>query len=336
MMAGALIALAVALAASWWGTGLMLRFAKARALLDVPNERSLHSTPMPRGGGIAIVVVVLAGILVGTAGGWIRGSIALALIPSGLAVALVSWLDDRRGMPQWARFLVHLAAAGWVVYCFGPVETLEAGGTLRLGMLGPVLTVLGIAWMANLFNFMDGIDGLAAGEALTVGLAAMLLCWRAGDLEPAWLAALVAVAAAGFLPWNWSPARIFLGDVGSVFLGFMLASLGVLTAQRGDVPAIGGLVLLGVFFLDATVTLLRRFARRERWFVAHRSHAYQRAVQAGLTHAQVTGAVMALNGVLALLVWWAVTRPAWAGLAYGGALILLLLLYRKVERGLPM
>ncbi len=336
MIGGAVVTLAFALAASWWGTGLVLRFAVARSLLDVPNERSSHSTPTPRGGGVAIVVVVLAGLLAATAGGWVRGTIALALVPSGAAVALVSWFDDRRGVPQSIRFLVHLAAAAWVVYCFGPVETLEAGGTLRLGVLGPILTVLGIVWMANLFNFMDGIDGLAAGEALTVGLAAMLLCWRAEDLEPAWLAALVAVAAAGFLPWNWSPARIFLGDVGSVFLGFMLASLGVLTSQRGDVPATGWLVLLGVFLLDATITLLRRFARGERWFAAHRSHAYQRAVQAGLTHAQVSGAVMAVNGVLALLVWWAVARPHWAVGAYGGALILLLALYWSVGRALPM
>ncbi len=323
MITGALITLAVALAASWWGTGLVRRFAMAKSLLDIPNERSSHSIPTPRGGGVAIVIVVLSGILMGAAGGWIRGTIALALVPSGAAVALVSWLDDRRGVPQWIRFLVHLAAAAWVVYCFGPVA-------IRLGGLGPIVTVLGIAWIANLFNFMDGIDGLAAGEALTVGLAAVLLCWRAGDLEPTWLAALVVVAAAGFLPWNWSPARIFLGDVGSVFLGFILASLGVLTSQRGDVPALGWLVLLGVFVLDATITLLRRFVRGERWFAAHRSHAYQRAVQAGLTHPQVSGAVMAVNAVLALLVWWAVAVPAREPFAYLAAMALLVILYWSV------
>lgn len=333
MIAGALLTLALAVGASWWGTGLVRRFAMARSLLDIPNERSSHSAPTPRGGGVAIVMVVLAGILAGAAGGWIRDSIALALVPSGAAVALVSWLEDRRGVPQWIRFLVHLAAAAWVVYCFGPIEMLGAG---RLGVLEAIVTMLGIAWMANLFNFMDGIDGLAAGEALTVGLAAMLLCWRSGDLEPTWLAALVAAAAAGFLPWNWSPARIFMGDVGAVFLGFMLASLGVLTSHRGDVPALGWLVLLGVFFLDATITLLRRFVRGERWFAAHRSHAYQRAVVGGLTHAQVTGALLAINAVLALLVWWAVARPHWAGVAYGAALLLLLALYWRVGRVLPM
>jgi glycosyltransferase WbpL len=336
MMAGALITLVAALGVSWWGTGLVCRFALARSLLDMPNERSSHSIPTPRGGGVAIVVVVLAGILVGVAAGWIRNTTALALVPAGAAVALVSWLEDRYGVRQSIRFVVHLAAAGWVVYCFGLVETYQAGGALRLGFLGSILSVLGIVWITNLFNFMDGIDGLAAGEALTVGLAAMLLCWRSKDLEAAWLASLVAMATAGFLPWNWSPARIFLGDVGSVFLGFILASLGVLTSQRGDLPVLGWLVLLGVFFMDATITLLRRLLRGERWFVAHRSHAYQRAVLAGHAHAQVSGSLMGVNVVLALLVWWAVSRPDWAWTAYGGALILLLVLYWRVDRVLPM
>lgn len=336
MIVAALITLGVALAGSWWGTGLVRRFAVARSLLDIPNERSSHSTPTALGGGIAVAAVVIGGILAGAVGGWIRDSIAVALVPSGAAVALVSWLDDRRGVPQKIRFLVHLLAAAWVVYCFGPIEVFGSGGGLPLRLLEALITVLGIAWTANLFNFMDGIDGLAAGEALTVGLAAMLLCWRAEDLEPTWLTALVAVAAAGFLPWNWSPARIFLGDVGSVFLGFILASIGVLTSQRGTLPAPGWLVLLGVFFLDATITLVRRFMRGDRWFAAHRSHAYQRAVQGGLTHRQVSGAVMVVNAVLALLVWWAVTRPGWAGVAYGGALVVLLILYWHVGRALPM
>ncbi len=336
MIGFALVTLVLALLASWWGTGRLRRFPMARARLDIPNEPSAHSSP-PRGGGVAIVVVVLAGILAGAAGGWVRDSTAVALVPSGAAVALVSWLDDRRrGMPRRVRLLGHLAAAAWVVYCFGPVEALVLPGPPWLGGLGAVLSVLGIAWITNLFNFMDGIDGLVAGEALTVGLAALLLCWRVDDLEPTWLAALVVVATAGFLPWNWHPARIFLGDVGSVFLGFILASLAVLTGQRGDIPAAGWLVLLAVFVLDATFTLFRRWARGERGLEAHRNHACQRAVQAGLTHAQVSGTVMAVNGLLALLVWWAVARPHWAVAAYGAALLLVLALYLRVGRALPM
>jgi Fuc2NAc and GlcNAc transferase len=335
MIGFALVTLVLALLASWWGTGRVRRFAVARAMRDIANEPSSHSGPTPRGGA-AIVVVVLAGILVGAAGGWVRDSTAVALVPSGAAVALASRLDDRRGVPRGIRLLVPLAAAAWVVYCFGPMEALVPPGPPWLGRLGPILSVLAITWVANLFNRMDGIDGLTAGEAVTVGLGAMLLCWRVDDLEPTWLAALVMVAAAGFLPWNWHPARILLGDVGSVFLGFIFASLAVLTGQRGDIPAAGWLVLLGVFALDATVTLFRRWARGERGLDVHRSHAYQRAVQAGLTHAQVSGAVMAVNGMLALLVWWAVARPHWAVAAYGAALLLVLALYVRVGRALPM
>ena len=328
MTAGALITLAVALIASWRGTALVYRFATSRSLLDIPNERSSHTIPTPRGGGVAIVAVVLGGILVGAAGGWINGTVALALVPSGAAVALVSWLDDNRGVHQAGRFLVHIAAASWVIYCLA--------GSLHLGIPEAIVAVLGIAWMANLYNFMDGIDGLAAGEAVSVGLAAVLLCWRSHDPEATWLAALVVVAAGGFLPWNWAPARIFMGDVGAVFLGFTFGSLGVLTSQRGDLPVVGWLVLLGVFFLDATSTLFRRVARGERWYAAHRSHAYQRAVQAGLTHAQVTGAVMGVNGVLALLVWWALVRPELAWIAYGGGLLLVVGLMWRVGRVRPM
>ena len=335
MTLGQWLGLAVSLAASWWGTGRIRHFALARSLLDVPNERSSHSIPTPRGGGSAVVSVVLAGIVLGAAVGWVQGVVAIALVPSGAAVALVSWRDDWGRVRQSLRFVVHIAAAAWVTYWIGPVEFPEAAMPW-LGALGPIVTVLGIAWMTNLFNFMDGIDGLAAGEALTVGLAAVVLCWRAGDSELMWLLALVAAAAAGFLPWNWAPARIFLGDVGSVFLGFVLASLGVLADERGAVRSIGWVVLMGAFFVDATLTLIRRFARGERWLLAHRSHAYQRAVQAGLTHAQVSGTVMAVNGALAGLVWVATVHANWAGAAYSGALALLIVLYWRVGRSEPM
>jgi Fuc2NAc and GlcNAc transferase len=162
------------------------RIAIARSVLDIPNERSSHSTPVPRGGGVAIVVVVLMESWAGTAGGWIRGTIAVALVPSGAAVALVSWLDDRRGVPQPVRFLVHLAAAAW--WC-----SVSPGGGLRRR---PPRASRGDCDLAG--HHLGGeslqLHGrhrrLAAGEALSVGLAATLLCWRAGDLEPTWLAAL--------------------------------------------------------------------------------------------------------------------------------------------------
>ncbi len=327
--AGAVLLLALAL--SWWGTGRVRHFAMARAVLDVPNERSSHMTPTPRGGGLAIAAVVLAGIVAAAATGWVRFEVAVALVPSGAAMAFLGWLDDRRSLPAGARLLVHFMAASWVVYWFGPVRTLSVGpASLILGWSATPLSILGIVWLVNLFNFMDGIDGIAAAEALMVGAAAALLCWRVGDIEVAWLAALVAAASAGFLPWNWMPARIFMGDAGSIFLGFMLGSLALLADRRAALPAMAWIVLLGVFIGDATLTLLRRVARRERLSEAHRTHTYQRAVQSGWSHARVSGAVMILNVTFAVLVWGAVARPAWAPAAYGLALALAVAVYLAV------
>ncbi len=328
--------LAGILAGSWWGTGVVLRYAKAKSVLDVPNERSSHTTPTPRGGGLALCVMILGGIVIGWAGGWIERGVALALLPSAAAVAAVSWQEDRRGVPAGVRFLVHVVAAAWVVHAFGPVISFGSAANASLGVLGFLLTLLGVVWVVNLFNFMDGIDGIGAGQAVTVGLIAALLCWRAGDRQTAWLSASLAMGALGFLRWNWPPARVFLGDVGSVFLGFMLAAVGILAAQRGDIPLTGWMLLMGVFLVDATVTLLRRIARRERWFAPHRSHAYQRAVQAGWSHGAVSGAVMTVNFALGALVWLAVSHPRSAGLAYAAGLVLLIAWYLRAEREHPM
>jgi Fuc2NAc and GlcNAc transferase len=337
MTLSAAVALLLALALSWWGTRSVLRFLRARSLLDVPNERSSHSTPTPRGGGLAFVAVILAGILAGVAAGWVRGAVALALVPSAGAIALVGWIDDRRGLPARFRLLVHIAAAGWVVYCFGPVPSLELGPVfLSLGPVAGIVSVLGLVWLSNLFNFMDGIDGIAGGEAASVAGVAALLCLRAGDTEPAWLFLLVAAAVAGFLPWNWAKARVFMGDSGSVTLGFLLGALALLASQRGDIPALGSALLLGVFLVDATLTLVRRVVRRARWTTAHRSHAYQRAVQSGASHARVSSAVIAINLLLGALVWVGVAWPRWTPALYGAGLLLLVALYLAVERVRPM
>jgi Fuc2NAc and GlcNAc transferase len=246
-------------------------------------------------------------------------------------MALLGWLDDRRSLPAGLRLLIHFMAAGWVVYWFGPVRALSIGtAALDLGWLATPLSILGVVWLVNLFNFMDGIDGIAAAEALIVSAAAAFFCWRGGDSEVAWLAALIAAASAGFLPWNWMPARIFMGDAGSTFLGFMLGALALLADRRGALPAMAWIVLLGAFVGDATLTLVRRVVRRERLAEAHRTHAYQRAVQSGWSHARVSGAVMILNVAFAVLVWAALARPAWAPAAYGLALALALAMYLAV------
>jgi Fuc2NAc and GlcNAc transferase len=195
--------------------------------------------------------------------------------------------------------------------------------------------VIGIVWAINLYNFMDGIDGLAAGEAASVGVAAAVLLWLVGAPGLGALSLLLAAAAGGFLVWNWHPARIFMGDVGSAALGYAFGALAAASERAGAIPAVVWLLLLGVFFGDATLTVVRRLLRREPIFRAHRSHAYQRAPQAGLSHARVTATVLLLNGVLALLAAAALFRPALLLPAVGVAVVVLLVPYLRIERAVP-
>lgn len=325
-----LFVLAAALA--WIGTLLARRFAIAAQVLDVPNARSSHTVPTPRGGGLAIVLVVLAGLGAGVATGSLSAELALTLAPGAASLALVGWLDDRGGVSVPARLVIQIGAAAWAVYRVGPVPVAGAS----LGPLDAALSVLFVVWVTNLFNFMDGIDGIAAGQALTVaGLLA--LAFAGGASAPlAWSSALIAGAALGFLVWNWTPARIFMGDVGSLFLGYLLACLGLLGARDGTLRFSGWMVLMALFLLDATVTLVRRMVRKERWSEAHKSHAYQRAVQAGRSPGTVTAVVMLVNVGLGILVLAALDRPDLWPAAWMAGAGLPLLLYAAVERARPM
>jgi Fuc2NAc and GlcNAc transferase len=324
-MIGVLLAVAVATAI---GTGVVRRMAIRKALLDVPTDRSSHARPTPRGGGLGFVVTILATLTALGIQGALDRHLAFAAVPSGAVIAAIGLVDDRAGLSRGIRFLAHALCAIWVVCWIGP--------PVGFGFLAWPVAVLALVWLMNLFNFMDGIDGIAAGTAFTTGLAGGLVCLAAGSTGPAWIGLVTAAGALGFLPWNWMPARIFMGDVGSVFLGLMLGIAGLAAHNEGAVPAALWALLLGTFLFDATLTLARRIARREEWRSAHRSHAYQRAVQSGLSHATVTAAVLLTNAVLAGLVALAVHRPGreWVVIATG--LGLLIALYLAVERRKPM
>jgi Fuc2NAc and GlcNAc transferase len=190
--------------------------------------------------------------------------------------------------------------------------------------------------MINLYNFMDGIDGLAGGQAVLVGLVAAAVSWNAGVPSLAAIALLIAAAAAGFLAWNWAPAKIFLGDVGSGFLGFVFAVIALASELRGTTPLLLWLLLLGVFVFDATLTLTRRVFHGDRWYDAHRSHAYQRAVQAGYSHQQVTTACLTLTALLGALAWFGTEQGAWQPAVLGIGIVLLFVAYLSVERMRPM
>jgi len=213
-----LLASVVALA-SWRLTGLVLGHARKRGLLDIPNLRSSHTIPTPRGGGAAVACALLMGLVAATALGLVPLRIAIAFGGGGFAVAAVGWRDDVAGIRPRMRAAVHCLAAAWAVAWIGGGTAIALGPfRLDLGPAGQLLPILGIAWCVNLYNFMDGIDGIAAGEAIVLGSAGTLLLAISGLPGLSLLSLLVTAASGGFLVWNWPPARIFMGDAGSGLL----------------------------------------------------------------------------------------------------------------------
>lgn len=284
------------LCASGLLTGVVRRYALARGLVDVPNARSSHSAATPRGGGVAIVLSSLAGLPFLSQAGLLPWAALCALFGSGLLVALVGFLDDHGDVPARWRLLAHFAAAAWLLYWLNGMPPLELFGVrFAIGWILQPFAALYVVWLLNLYNFMDGIDGIASVEAITVCLGGALL-YALSD-EPLLAAApiLLALAVAGFLLWNFPPARIFMGDAGSGFLGVVLAGFSVQAAWVSPELFWSWVILLGVFIVDATFTLLRRLSRGERVYEAHASHAYQRASRRYARHLPVTMAVVAIN-----------------------------------------
>ncbi|MGO9934869.1 MAG: MraY family glycosyltransferase [Steroidobacteraceae bacterium] len=308
---------ACALPLTSWVRVIALR----RGIIDHPSNRGSHAIPTPRGGGIAIVIAHFGALGVLLALGYITSREAVALIGGGSAVAVVGFLDDRKSMAASTRFLVHLGAATLVVVMIGGVPI--PGLAERAPWVGRLLGIVGITWAINLFNFMDGIDGIAGAEAVFVSLAACAMIIVLGaDVGLAGSMGSLGMASAGFLIWNWPPARIFLGDVGSGFLGFMLAALAILVSCRIAFAVQVWPILGGVFLVDATVTLIRRAARGDRWYEAHRLHAYQHLTRAWGGHRSTTLFVCAINLCWLLpWAWYALKHPPAATICMTMALL---------------
>jgi UDP-N-acetylmuramyl pentapeptide phosphotransferase/UDP-N-acetylglucosamine-1-phosphate transferase len=278
----------------------MVRWSPKLGLLDIPNERSSHDRVTPRGGGIAIVITGVLGLLAlaALAPGGSAPTGWLALAGAGFAVAAVGLLDDRRGAPPGAKLIVQAGAAVLLLATGAAVRRVEVPlvGVLELGPLAWPLTWVWLVGHANLFNFMDGIDGLAAGHAAASGVFLGLWGLMVGDPVTGWAGLLLAAASLGFLHVNRPPARIFMGDVGSLFLGLLLAALPARAASvEGGVPFPVCFLLLGPFLYDACFTLVRRALAGENLVTAHRSHLYQRLVVAGRSHATVTSVYVGLT-----------------------------------------
>jgi len=299
-------------------TGLLRRYALRIRLLDIPNARSSHLQPTPRGGGLAIVVSFSLGLI----GWWLSGNMPtaqfVATLGGGLMIAAIGLADDRFDLAARWRLLVHVAAAAWALWWLGGVPPLPVlGQQWELGWLGVLVGLLLIVWLLNLYNFMDGIDGIAASEAVAVAGGAAVLLLLEREYAAAVPLLLLVMAAGGFLLWNWPPAKIFMGDVGSAFLGFVLAVFALAGAEPG-LSIWVWLILLGVFVVDATFTLMRRLFQGERIYQAHRSHAYQRATRRLGAHKPVTLVVALIN------VGW-LWPLAWLALSYPDAAVLILL-----------
>ncbi|WP_409313966.1 MraY family glycosyltransferase [Pseudomonas putida] len=285
-----------ALAVSFVLTAVLRWYALSHSLLDIPNARSSHSRPTPRGGGLAIVLSFLAALLILWGLKGISTADCVALVGAGGMVATIGFMDDHGHIAARWRLLGHFAAAAWALFWLGGWPTLTVFGVhLTLGWVGSGIGLLYLVWMLNLYNFMDGIDGIAGVEALCACLGACLLYGLAGHFSAVWAPLLLALSAAGFLLWNFPPARIFMGDAGSGFLGLVLGVFSMTAAGLGGELFWSWLILLGVFIVDATVTLMRRLCRGEKVYEAHRSHAYQYASRYFGRHLPVTLGVLAIN-----------------------------------------
>ena len=255
-------------------------YAERRRIVAVPNERSSHHRVTPVGGGVPIVLCVVVGVwLLRDAADLADASWWMSYAAGGLLVAAISWWDDMHGVPVGARLVVHAIAAALVVL------------PLHDGLGSTMVVVLAFSWLvgfSNAYNFMDGIDGIAAAQAIVAGAGWAVLGLQSGDSLMSAAGAIVAGASLGFLFYNRPPARIFMGDVGAAFIGFTFASLIVLAWTRSLNHAVAGVLFVWPFVFDAAFTLLRRLFGGENIFQAHRRHLYQRLVAAGWSHARVT------------------------------------------------
>lgn len=314
--------LPMVLGASLLLTWILRRYALSRSLMDIPNARSSHSVPTPRGGGVAIVLAYLAVLPVVGYEGWLSWPMVIGLMGAGAWVAVIGFLDDHGHIAARWRLLAHFMGAAWLLAWLPELPRLAIAGTsFDLGLIGYLLAALMLVWLLNLYNFMDGIDGIASVEAIAVCAGGALLYALIGIPALAAAPLLLAGAVAGFLVWNFPPARIFMGDAGSGFLGVILGGLTLQAAWVAPQLLWAWLILLGVFVLDATFTLLRRLMRGDKVYEAHRSHAYQYASRQYGAHLPVTMAVLAIN-ILWLLPWACVVA-----LGYIDGLLALLIAY---------
>ncbi len=302
-----------------------IRFvALKKSLLAEVTERSSHTAPTPHGGGIAIALTWFVGLFYLFTCKEIEPSLFYALM-CGSLLSCVSYIDDVYELSPKVRLVVQALVSILGLYALGGLEKIDFGfWVLENPFLCTMVAFLGIMWCINLYNFLDGIDGYAGSEAIFLALAGWLLFGGAHFL-------LLSVCVAGFLLWNWHKAKIFMGDVGSTLLGYTVAIF-ALYGQNNGVSIFVWLTLFGLFWFDATVTLFRRYQNGEKLSLAHRKHAYQRAVQSGLKHDRVVLLAMFVNFILLILGYSALDNKEFTMACFAMALLVLYAVIKWVDR----
>ena len=277
-------------------TGAVRRYALSAHIVDIPNSRSSHAAPTPRGGGVAIVISFFAVLLSLAAIHPVPTRLLAALFGSGLLIAGTGFIDDHGHLAARWRFLSQFAASIWTLWMMKGIPPVPLFGfSVDLGWFGLALAALYLVWMVNLYNFMDGIDGIASIQAITVSVGGAVTWWLASH-TPLWILPLAfAACVSGFLAWNFPPAKVFMGDVGSGFLGMIVGLFSLWAGQQAPQVFWCWFILGGCFMVDATTTLVRRVQRGERFYEPHRSHAYQYASRRHGSHKHVSIAVGLIN-----------------------------------------
>ncbi|HEX2994596.1 MAG TPA: hypothetical protein VHP14_07225 [Anaerolineales bacterium] len=286
---------------SYISVAYIRRLALRYNILDTPNERSSHSIPMPRGGGVAIVILALITSIIFA--DQTQANRSLIYIVLGAILALVGWRDDLVSLSANYRFVVQglVAIISMLEMGYFRVVRVPLIGDLDLGVVGIVITFLWIIGMINAYNFMDGIDGMAGGVAVVAGVGWMILSANVNNSFVFWVALAIAATNLGFLGHNWAPAKIFMGDVASTFLGYSFAVLPLLSAsQTGDALTVGTL-LMWIVIMDTFMTFLRRLIRGENVFSGHRSFLFQQLVIGGYKHATISALYIFLTALAVLL-----------------------------------
>lgn len=317
-------------------TGMFRGHALKKGLVDIPGDRTSHAAPTPRGGGVVFVAVTLvfSGILYRY--NYISSD-EFILVMCSFLMSTVGVADDYLKLSNSLRFIAQLLIALAFLALTRVPETLSlAPLTIHLGVFAWPLCVLFIVWSVNLFNFMDGLDAFASMEAIVLFAVLGALGTAAGATHFSTLMLILIGAVTGFLKWNFPPAKIFMGDGGSYFLGFMIAGASLVSTTGLGIPLMVPVTLYGLFWFDATVTLIRRMLAGEKWYMAHKSHAFQRLHQAGYSHLAVTGYAFLANIALVFLAVAGFFYPQYLLIIFAAALLLLAFLYAVVERIKPL